>query len=130
VTIRTSIKVNFTFINMQRIRSRGQGLTELAIYLTVVVAAILTMRLYMQRSLKAKYKAGADYLITEIEQNAADKGIAGLTNIKHQYDPYYRESNTSEIKTGESSVGFPETLINQTVSRTGWEKTNSASDAD
>jgi len=115
---------------MQRSRAQGQGLTELAIFLTVVVAVILTMRLYIQRSLQAKYKAGTDYLFTEIEKNAVDKGVAGFTNIKRQYDAYYRESEISETKTGEFSVGFPDTSINQTVNRTGWEKTLPPQDAD
>ena len=115
---------------MLRLNTRGQSLSEVAIYLAVVVGAILAMQLYIQRSLQAKSKAGADYLFTQIESNAADKGISGFSGISRQYDPYYRESNITETNTGVSTVGFPEVSINQTVSRSGQEKTGPASEAD
>lgn len=90
------------------------------------------MRLYIQRSLQAKYKVGTDYLFAEIEKEAVKKGVANLTNIKRQYDVYYRESNVTATKLSGSYniVGFPGSSTNQTVNRTGWEKTNSVLDAD
>ncbi|MFA5350130.1 MAG: hypothetical protein WC357_02215 [Candidatus Omnitrophota bacterium] len=94
------------------------------------MAVIITMRFYIQRSLQAKYKAGADYLISEIKNTAVDQGNANISSIKQQYDPYYRESNISETKNANSTVGFPETSINQTVTRTGQEMIRSAQDAD
>lgn len=115
---------------MFKVNTRGQSLTELAIYLAIVLGVFLVMRVYIQRSFQAKYKAGANYLITEIERNAADKGIPGFSGIKTQYDPYYRETRGSEIKAGETTVGYPEASTNQTISRTGWEKTGPASNAD
>jgi hypothetical protein len=121
---------------MLRLNNRGQSLTELAIYLAVVIAVILAMRLYIQRSFQSKYRAGADYLFTEIEGNAADKGISGFSGIKRQYDPYYRESSISEAREGESTIGFPESSTKQTVKKGAgvgsgsWEKTSSALDAD
>lgn len=109
--------------------NRGQSLTELAIYLAVVLATVLTMRLYVQRSLQAKYKGGADYIFSYRDADTS-KSLSDLPGIKKQYDPYYRESNITVKAAGESTVGFPEASINQTVNRTGWERTNSVSDAD
>lgn len=108
----------------------GQSLTELSLCLVMIAAIILTMRIYIQRSLQAKYKAGADYLISEIKNTAVDQGNANIGSIKQQYDPYYRESNISEVKSGNTSVGFPKTTLGQTVTRTGWETTRPAQDAD
>ncbi|MDD2679216.1 MAG: hypothetical protein PHO03_00220 [Candidatus Omnitrophica bacterium] len=109
---------------------RGQSLTELAILLVAVVGIILTMRIYLQRAMQAKYKAGPDYLVSEIKNAAAEKGAAGVSGIKQQYDPYYRESSVAETRSGSSSVGFPETSIEQTSTRSGWEKTRPAQEAD
>jgi len=123
---------------MQRARTRGQSLTELALGLAMVVALILTMRIYIQRSLQARYKVGVDYLFSEIKEHAAAPGSiinptdTDFTGIKTQYDPYYRESNITETKPegSFSSVGFPDTSMDQTTTRTGWEKTRPAAEAD
>ncbi|MDD5196837.1 MAG: hypothetical protein WC937_02720 [Candidatus Omnitrophota bacterium] len=115
---------------MRGLKLPGQSLTELSLCLVMIVAIILTMRIYIQRSLQAKYKAGADYLISEIKNTAATQGNANISSIKQQYDPYYRESNISEARSGNTSVGFPETTLDQRVIRTGWETTRSAQDAD
>lgn len=84
----------------------------------------------MQRSIQAKYKAGADYMISEIRNEALERGINGFSDMKSQYDPYYRESNTTESKTANTTTGFPYTSINQVTNRIGYEKTGSALDAD
>lgn len=115
---------------MRRVKTRGQSLTEVALCLAAVVAIIMTVRIYIQRSLQARYKGGADYLISEIKNTATDKGVPNFTKIKQQYDPYYRESDTIEVKSGSSATGFPDTSIDQTTTRSGWEKTGSAPDAD
>ncbi len=109
---------------------KGQSLTEIAISLAVLIAIILSMRIYMQRSLQAKYKTGPDYLVSEIKKAAAEKGISNFNDMKKQYDPYYRESSIREEKESSTSLGFPETSTEQTVSRSGWERARSAQDAD
>ena len=115
---------------MQGLKFQGQSLTELSLCLAMVVAIIMTMRIYIQRSLQAKYKAGADYLISEIKNAAISQGNANISNIKQQYDPYYQESNTSETHSVSSTVGFPNTTVDQTMNRIGTETTRSAQDAD
>jgi lipopolysaccharide export LptBFGC system permease protein LptF len=115
---------------MQGLKFRGQSLTELSLCLVMIVALIMAVRIYTQRSLQAKYKAGSDYLIAEIKNTAAGHGNADISSIKQQYDPYYRESNITESRSGASTVGFPKTTIDQSVTRTGQETARSAQDAD
>ena len=98
--------------------------------LVAVVSVVLIMRLYIQRSLQAKYKAGPDYLISAIKSQALEKGASGFEEVKSQYDPYYRESSLTETKEGEVTIGFPESSTEQTTTRAGWEKTSAASEAD
>ncbi len=102
----------------------------MAIVLAVIFSVIMTMRIYAQRSLQARYKAGPDYLISEIKNAAAEKGISNFSGMKKQYDPYYRESNILEDKKSAASIGTPETSTGQTVIRSGWEKAKPAQEAD
>ncbi|MFA5401870.1 MAG: hypothetical protein WC359_15565 [Dehalococcoidia bacterium] len=115
---------------MPRVGLKSQSLTEMAIVAAVLAAVILSMRIYMQRSLQARYKAGPDYLISEIKNAAAEKGISNFSGMKKQYDPYYRESNILEDKKSAASIGTPETSTGQTVIRSGWEKAKPAQEAD
>ena len=117
---------------MRKLKISGQNLTELALYFAIITAAILSMGIYVQRSLQAKYKTGVGYLCSKIEQEAVTKGISNLSDIPRQYDPYYRESSITETKEPGSYVilGFPETSLNQTTNRTGWEKVGSIENAD
>lgn len=117
---------------MHKLKISGQNLTELALCFATIIAVILIMRIYVQRSLQAKYKAGVGYLCSKIEQEAVTKEISHLSNIPRQYDPYYRESSKTETKQAGSYVilGFPNTSINQTTNRFGWEKIGSIENAD
>jgi len=115
---------------MQKFRISGQHLTEFALCLAGVSATILMMRLYAVRSLQARYKAGPDYVFSQIEQEAVRKGEADLQNLKTQYDPYYTESVTWENRTGNSTIGFPQSAVNQASVRADWQKVNAPGNAD
>jgi len=115
---------------MQKFRISGQHLSELVLCLAMVSTTILVMRLYVVRTLQARYKAGPDYVFLEIKQEAARKGKAGLQNVKTQYDPYYTESLASENHTGDSTMGFPHSAVNQTFIRGSWQKVNAPGNAD
>jgi len=115
---------------MRGVGLKGQSLTEMAIVLAVIFSVIMTMRIYTQRAMQARYKAGPDYLISEIKNAAAEKGVANFSDMKKQYDPYYRESNILEDKKSAASIGTPETSTGQTVIRSGWEKAKPAQEAD
>ncbi|MCX5703999.1 MAG: hypothetical protein NT066_05890 [Candidatus Omnitrophica bacterium] len=74
------------------LKSKGQHLAELALCLAVVIGVLLSMQRYVQRSLQAKYKSGADYLFRDIKQ----AGAGHLANPRQQYDPYYASSNMTQ----------------------------------
>lgn len=115
---------------MGKFKSRGESLSELALCLAVITAAVMGMHIYIQRSLMARYKDGAGYLFSKIEEEAVARSIVNLTNLKPQHDPYYQESNMTETKNSEITTGFPNTVVNETLSQSGWQKVRSAVDAD
>jgi len=109
---------------MQKFKISGQHLSEVVLCLAAVGAAILTMRLYLLRSIQARQKAGTDYVFSQIEQEAVRKNQPHLQNIERQYDPYYREAYTTENRESDSTGGFPDTSVNQTITRSGVEMIN------
>lgn len=124
-------------------KARGQNLTEAALCISVITAAILGMRVYVQRSLQARYKAGPDYVFRNIEAEAREKGVGHLNNIRQQqYDPYYYQSDITENKNavqtkykrdGELEEGEDldgELALDSTVTRTGWTAIGSAREVD
>lgn len=106
---------------MAKFKRCGQSLTEFAICLAVITAVIAGMQIYVRRSLQARYKYGADYFFSKLGNEAQEKQVS-LPVYKSQYDPYYRESETTEDKTTDDTVGFPESSTDQEIIRQGWEK--------
>lgn len=74
---------------------KGQNTAEYALLISLVVAAIIAMQTYAQRTLQARVRDASQYLATQTS------GI-GTTN---QYEPYYlqsqydvtRNSNTTDL---------------------------------
>lgn len=64
---------------------KGQNTAEYALLISLVVAAIIAMQTYAQRTLQARIRDAAQYLTkqTNIE------GMGGTS----QYEPYYLQSN-------------------------------------
>lgn len=100
----------------RKFKHSGQYLTELALCLAIMSAAILAMRIYAQRAFQARYKDGPDYLFSRIEE------ATHQTNLRRQYDPYYQESFTQETKEANITRGFPDFSLNQTTTRSGWQR--------
>lgn len=71
----------FNVLGWQALRGRAQVLGEMAVLLALVAAALLTIQVYVSRSLKAKYKSVVD----------TSGNVFGL----HQYEPYYASSVTA-----------------------------------
>lgn len=120
---------------MCKLKAKAQSLVEYALCLAVVMGALVSLQTYLQRSTQARSKDGADYVISQIEKEATDRGIPNLTNLGRQYDPYYQESSITEIKGTEtknnvSIVGFPDSSTDETITRSGWQKQGSAIGAD
>lgn len=103
--------------------------------LAVIAAAIAGMQIYLQRGFQARYKAGADYMFSHIEEQARAAGNitnTNLTNINQhrQYDPYYQSSNMTVSTNIENSLGFPNSTINETTTRSGRQSLGSSQGAD
>lgn len=106
---------------MRKLKTQGQYLTEYAVVLTVSIAAIVGVQIYVQRSLQARFKQGVDYSLSQGTQ----------TNLSiRQYEPYYAGSEMTETRNSDITGGFPEAAINQTTQRQGWQKIGPAEDAD
>lgn len=90
-------------------RKRGQNLTEFAICLSVVIAALAGMQLYVQRGLQARHKDGVEFLFNKIEQEAADKNVSQLKNINRQYEIDYRDAELTETNKTKAAGGLYDT---------------------
>lgn len=73
---------------------KSQTVTEYAILLGVIIAAVAGMQVYLRRGLQARVKSGTD-AITSVEATDADFQVGNFsTNFTAlaQYEPYYHES--------------------------------------
>ena len=104
--------------DMQRKR-RGQSTAEYAIVLSVVIAAIVGMQLYVKRGMQGKFKQVSDYYA----------GLRGnnnvLSNAGTQYEPYYIGSNITSNSNTSGTEGmalggtFTKNNLNEASGRTG-----------
>ena len=89
--------------NKNIIGCKGQALLEYGVILGLVVTALISMQLYVQRSLQARYKGATDYAIKEIS-GARKQGRTPL-----QYEPYYHQSDiTTEANSDVEHSYLPE----------------------
>ena len=63
---------------------KAQQTAEYALLISLVVAAVIAMQTYAQRTLQARIRAASTYLTNE---------TAGLGDTTNQYEPYYLETN-------------------------------------
>jgi hypothetical protein len=78
-----------------RLRSKkGQAFSEYAIFVGIILAALMAMQHYLKASMAGKLKAGADYMRTDGGQN-----LLGETTL---YDPMAAKTmdSTSELTGG------------------------------
>lgn len=95
-------------------KNKAQSLAELAVLLGLVIAALISMQVYVKRALQARYKAVVD----------ASGDFYGL----HQYEPYYASSSitakqTSDIRYSQAggivTMGTDDTATRQGQLKTG-----------
>jgi len=103
---------------MQDFKLRGQSLTELAVLIAAISAAILGMQLYLQRSLQARYKGGMDYFFSNLQGSGV--------SINRQYEPYYWGANRSVTKSANTLQGYPNFSENTSANQSGWYSTGPA----
>ena len=68
---------------------KGQNTAEYALLISLVVAAIIAMQTYAQRTLQARIRDASKYLVN---------GTSPLGNTT-QYEPYYLQSNYAVDRT-------------------------------
>jgi hypothetical protein len=112
----------------------GQNLTEVALCVIIIGTAIVTMQIYIQRSLQARYKSGADFALGMLQNEAEAQGktlLALMINTTgHQYDPYYATDKFTDGQQSDNTKGYPDRSINQTSIRHGWKRTGMVENAD
>jgi hypothetical protein len=103
-------------------KKMGQSMAEYAVVLTVVIAAIVAMQLYMKRSLQGK--------IRDVSDNVGFGLLnAGYTKVTNQYEPYYESSaytvnQDQAIQEQYQATGtVARNSINEKTARTGTQNT-------
>ena len=87
--------------------NRGQNTAEYALLIALVVAGVIAMQTYTQRSLQAKMRDASQYLT-----KGADSAIPGVA-ATDQYEPYYQKSDYSSTKNAEENKRQAEGTIAQ-----------------
>jgi len=75
-------------------RNKGQSIAEYAVLLSLVIAAVVAMQVYVKRGIQAKVKTGTDaYTGAGVGTTITVEGGGQATLSKlDQYEPYYQES--------------------------------------
>jgi len=110
---------------MRKSRISGQTITEAAVIFALIVGVVAAIQLYLQRSFQARYKAGADYVHTELV-----KAVPAYAGQPRQYEPYYSESWRLENKTYNTLRGYPDNSVDDTVTQTIWSETDIPGESD
>ena len=80
---------------------KGQNTAEYALLIALVVAAIIAMQTYAQRTLQARIRDASQYLVGQTT------GLGGNTT---QYEPYYLQSDYGVSRNStESTIFTPQT---------------------
>ncbi len=81
---------------MSKIKTVGQSISEFAIGITVVVMALVGMRLYLQRNLQANYRQGVKQFFTQLDTEKANHD-PGHQRYLTQYEAlYHTDSSITE----------------------------------
>lgn len=101
---------------------RGQSTAEYAIVISVVIAAVIGMQLYVKRGMQGKVKDGVDFFTNQ--GGKMDNGVNDMSTLD-QYEPYYAEGNihtqSDSTETEQMTTGgaVAKTTFTSTQKRTG-----------
>ena len=105
---------------MFRKNNNGQNTAEYALLIALVVAGVIAMQTYTQRSLQAKMRDAGQYLT-----KGADTAIPGV-NATEQYEPQYQHSDYGVTKNAEENkrqgVGLVAQDSTSNRTRTGFQE--------
>ena len=88
--------------------SKGQNTAEYALLIALVIAAIIAMQQYAQRSLQARMRDASTYMT---EQTAAQGLKPKAGSAAYQYESYLQESNYQVSRNAEESKRLGEGLV-------------------
>ena len=74
---------------IHRINNKGQNTAEYALLIALVIAGVIAMQTYSQRSLQARVRDASHFMSTETKNDEAGKDVLGSVE---QYEPYYLKS--------------------------------------
>ncbi len=87
------------------LNKKAQSVAEYAVFISMMIAAIATMQLYIKRGLQARYADGADQIVVNLADPAIWASESGsidisttpvtITNGK-QYEPFNIESRKTQ----------------------------------
>ena len=82
---------------------KAQNTAEYALLIALVIAAVIAMQTYAQRTLQARIRDASNYLTTQ---------SSGLGTTK-QYEPYYLTSNYAITRSGNEDVDLGINLVSR-----------------
>ncbi len=91
---------------MMRVMRKGQSITEYAIVVLLVIAAVAAMQVYVKRRHQAMVKLVADTAVGGLLDAGVGfnkDGTQQLVAPLAQYDPYYNHSNMTSTTTAGST---------------------------
>ena len=102
---------------------KAQNTAEYALLIALVIAGVIAMQTYAQRSLQARMRDAAQYMTSGADQ-------ANTLGTTDQYEPYYLQSNyqVGRDSTSNKRLGENLTAMDSTSGRTrdagGFEQSN------
>lgn len=101
-------------INM--INHKGQNTAEYALLIALVIAGIIAMQTYAQRSMQARMKGASMYLVDKTKTGSQDGTQKDILGNISQYEPYYlnstyevdRKSEETQVISSTSKAGSAE----------------------
>ena len=92
---------------MIKLNKKGQSIMEYAILVSLVIAALTGMQLYVRRGLQARIKDASDNLPNYVQTEGAGLDAGTIFKEGHtQYEPYYRGDNDTESTTTRGTEKF------------------------
>ncbi len=93
--------------------NKGQSsLPEYVVTFFIVIATVVAMTVYIQRSIQAKVKDGRDYMVSVASQSdacdASCRAAAGISGsgIPREYEPYYGKTDSHTSRNSSVSANL------------------------
>ncbi len=91
---------------MIKLNKKGQSIMEYAILVSLVIAALTGMQLYVRRGLQARIKDASDNLPNYVQREAGVEPGAIFNEGHIQYEPYYRGDSETTSTSGRGTEKF------------------------